>query len=253
MANYIKEIKENRLNLKPKNYKREIVAVFHYFLALFYPSIYNTFNLTDEELIEEITKILNKEIKKEDVSIIIDRIPDLIIALNKDIKAIYQGDPAATSYEEIVITYPGFYAIMAYRIAHEFYKLNYFVIARIISENAHSKTGIDIHPGATIGDSFCIDHGTGIVIGETTIIGNNVRIYQGVTLGTRSFLKDEDGQLKRNYKRHPTIGNNVIIYANASILGGDTCVGDNSVIGSNVWLDTSIEANSNLKNTSGGI
>lgn len=151
----------------------------------------------------------------------------------KDLLFFKECDPAADSYEEIVSIYPGYIAIRFYRLAHELYELGYKIHARFISERAHNKTGVDIHPGAKIGCPFFIDHGTGIVIGETTIIGERCRIYQGVTLGAKSLAK---GCLLKDVKRHPTIGNNVTIYANASILGGDTIIGDNTVIGSSVFI-----------------
>ena len=157
-----------------------------------------------------------------------------------DLDAAYNGDPSATSKKEIILTFPGFYAIMVYRIAHMITKYNIKLIPRMMSELAHNKTGIDIHPNAIIGDSFFIDHGTGVVIGETTIIGKNVRIYQGVTLGALSL---KDVEKVRGVKRHPTIKDNVIIYSNASILGGDTIIGNNVVIGSNVFLTKSVEDN----------
>lgn len=165
---------------------------------------------------------------------------DIYNLLLDDIKMTYDSDPAANSYEEILISYPGIYAIITYRIAHKLYELGEKITARIMSEYAHSKTGIDIHPGANIGHHFFIDHGTGIVIGETTIIGDYCRIYQGVTLGALSLA---DGHALKGNKRHPTIGNNVIIYANASILGGDTIVGDNVTIGGNVFITKSIPSN----------
>ncbi len=155
--------------------------------------------------------------------------------LLQDVSAMFNGDPAAKSEGEVIRTYPGFYAIAAYRIAHALYKLNVEGIPRIITEHAHNKTGIDIHPAARIGDHFCIDHGTGVVIGETCIIGSRVKIYQGVTLGALSV--DKADALK---KRHPTIADGVVIYAGATILGGDTVVGHHSVIGGNVWLTRSI-------------
>ncbi len=167
----------------------------------------------------------------------LERIKSMIEA---DVKAMYEGDPAANSYEEIILTYPGIYAITVYRIAHELYLLQVPMIPRMLSEMAHSKTGIDIHPGATIGKNFFIDHGTGIVIGETTQIGDNVKIYQGVTLGAISLKK---GQELKGSKRHPTIKNNVTIYAGASILGGNTLIGNNVTIGSNVFITESIEDN----------
>ena len=171
---------------------------------------------------------------------IISLIPDIKEKLIKDVQAIYEGDPAARAPEEIILSYPGFYAISIYRIAHEFYIRNIPYIARLMTEFAHEKTGIDIHAGATIGEYFFIDHGTGIVIGETTTIGNHVRIYQGVTLGAKSFELDENGNPIKGIKRHPDIGNNCIIYANATILGGNTKIGDGCVIGGNVWLTRSV-------------
>ena len=173
---------------------------------------------------------------------VLDKIPDIKEALIKDVQAIYEGDPAARSPEEIILSYPGFYAISIYRIAHEFYSLGIPCISRVMTEFAHEKTGIDIHAGATVGEYFFIDHGTGIVIGETTTIGNNVKIYQGVTLGAKSFELDSDGNPIKGIKRHPDIGNNCVIYANATILGGNTKIGDGCVIGGNVWLTHSVEA-----------
>jgi len=167
-------------------------------------------------------------------------IPKIKSALIKDVQAIYEGDPAARAPEEVILSYPGFYAISIYRIAHEFYIRKIPYIARLMTEFAHEKTGIDIHAGATIGEYFFIDHGTGIVIGETTTIGNHVRIYQGVTLGAKSFELDENGNPIKGIKRHPDIGNNCIIYANATILGGRTKIGDGCVIGGNVWLTHSV-------------
>lgn len=173
---------------------------------------------------------------------IAETIPRIKEALIKDVQAIYEGDPAARSPEEIILSYPGFYAISIYRIAHEFYIRKIPYLARLMTEYAHEKTGIDIHAGATIGEYFFIDHGTGIVIGETTTIGDHVRIYQGVTLGAKSFELDEDGNPVKGVKRHPDIGNNCIIYANATILGGNTVIGDGCVIGGNVWLTHSVPA-----------
>ena len=170
------------------------------------------------------------------------KIPDIKCALMKDITALYEGDPAARSPEEVILSYPGFYAISIYRIAHEFYVRKIPYISRLMTEYAHEKTGIDIHAGATIGEYFFIDHGTGIVIGETTTIGNRVKIYQGVTLGAKSFELDGDGNPVKGIKRHPDIGNNCVIYANATILGGNTRIGDGSVIGGNVWLTHSVPA-----------
>ena len=159
--------------------------------------------------------------------------------LSKDIQAAFDGDPAAKSKEEIIFCYPGLFAIFVYRIAHPLYKLHVPFIPRIMSEYAHNHTGIDINPGADIGEYFFIDHGTGVVIGETTRIGNNVKIYQGVTLGA---LSTRSGQLLRDVKRHPTIEDNVTIYSGASILGGETVIGKGSVIGGNAFITESIAA-----------
>lgn len=168
-------------------------------------------------------------------------LPSIYDKLQKDIDATYEGDPAAQSREEVVRAYPGFYAIAAYRIAHQLVAQGVRTIPRLITEHAHSKTGIDIHPEATIGDHFCIDHGTGIVIGETTVIGDHVKIYQGVTLGALSVNKQDAKK-----KRHPTIGDRVIIYSGATILGGETTIGHDSVVGGNVWLTRSIPAGSKV-------
>ena len=177
---------------------------------------------------------------------LLSRLPDIKEMLIKDVQAIYEGDPAARSPEEVIISYPGFLAISIYRIAHEFYKKGIPYIPRIMTEYAHEKTGVDIHAGATVGEYFFIDHGTGIVIGETTTIGDRVKIYQGVTLGAKSFELDEDGRPVKGIKRHPDIGNNCIIYANATVLGGNTKIGDGSVIGANVWVTRSVEAGSTV-------
>ena len=168
-------------------------------------------------------------------------IPGIYESLELDAKAMYEGDPAARSVEEVIRTYPGFYAVSAHRIAHQLWNQSIRIIPRAISELAHSHTGIDIHPGATIGASFCIDHGTGIVIGETAHIGNRVKIYQGVTLGALSVHKRQ-----MNKKRHPTIKDNVVIYAGATILGGETTVGESSIIGGNVWLVNSVPPHSKI-------
>ena len=169
----------------------------------------------------------------------LDRIPRVRAVIQTDVEAAYDGDPAATSVDEIIFCYPGLFAITVYRLAHELYDLQVPMIPRIMTEHAHSLTGIDIHPGATIGKHFFIDHGTGIVIGETTVIGDHVKVYQGVTLGA---LTTRGGQSLRGKKRHPTIEDNVTIYAGASILGGGTVIGRDSVIGSNVFITHSIPA-----------
>jgi serine O-acetyltransferase len=170
---------------------------------------------------------------------LLEAIPGLRKALAADVRATYEGDPAAKSIDEIIFSYPGILAITVYRIAHLLLNFGVPLLPRIMTEYAHSTTGIDIHPAATIGKSFVIDHGTGVVIGETTVIGNNVRIYQGVTLGALSIPKGASDEF-RGKKRHPTIEDDVIIYSGATILGGETIIGARSVIGGNVWLTESV-------------
>ena len=188
----------------------------------------------------------------EKVDELINALPDILEVLKTDVRAGYEGDPAAKSMDEVVITYPAFKAIAIFRIAHKLYEMNVPLVPRIMTEIAHRATGIDIHPGATIGDYFFIDHGTGVVIGETTVIGEHVKLYQHVTLGAKSFDLAEDGTPVKGIKRHPNIGNNVVIYAGATILGGDTCIGDDCVIGGNVWLTHSIDSGTTITNKSSG-
>lgn len=182
------------------------------------------------------------------VTAFIQSIAEIADVLESDICAAYAGDPAARSGEEIMLAYPSFEAVSIYRLAHSLFTLGVPLLPRMMTEYAHQRTGIDIHPGAQIGRSFFIDHGTGVVIGETCVIGDRVKLYQGVTLGAKSFELDENGNPVKNIKRHPNIGNDVIIYANATILGGDTYIGDNCVIGGNTWLTHSVEAGSTVNN-----
>lgn len=179
---------------------------------------------------------------------LIESLPEIREALTEDITAAYEGDPAARSTMEVVMSYPGLLAITVHRIAHVLYTQKVPLIPRIMSEYAHSKTGIDIHPGATIGRGFFIDHGTGVVIGETCTIGRRVKLYQGVTLGAKSFEKDADGKLVKGIKRHPDVEDNVVIYAGATILGGKTVIGHDSVIGASVWLTHSVPPCSKVYN-----
>ena len=176
-----------------------------------------------------------EQTKEEILDTVFSRIPDIYEMLLKDAKAITENDPASVSMEEVIAIYPGFSAIATYRVAHIFAHCNIPLLPRMLTEYAHSQTGIDIHPNAVIGHSFFIDHGTGIVIGETTHIGNNVKLYQGVTLGATHVSKSLASK-----KRHPTIEDNVVVYANATILGGDTVIGHDSIIGGNAWLVRSI-------------
>lgn len=189
-----------------------------------------------EKCSEDICLKLAQIIVKE----LLDEICNLRVLINGDIRAAYCGDPAAKSFDEVILSYPCVVAISTYRLAHELYVRSVPLIPRIMSEYAHSVTGIDIHPGAKIGKNFFIDHGTSVIIGETSEIGDNVKIYQGVTLGALSFLSDEKGHPIKGIKRHPTVGDNVIIYSNASILGEKAIIGDNAVIGGNVWITSKI-------------
>lgn len=173
---------------------------------------------------------------------LIRELPSIQAMLDLDVEAAYEGDPAAKSMEEIMLTYPAFEAISIYRIAHKLYTMQVPILPRMMTEYAHQNTGIDIHPGARIGAAFFIDHGTGVVIGETTTIGHHVKLYQGVTLGAKSFDVNPDGSLVKGVKRHPDIGNHVVIYSGATILGGETSIGEGCVIGGNVWLTHSVPA-----------
>lgn len=231
-----------------------IHTFFEDVLGVLFPE-YSVQKISDQATIEF---TLNK--LKEELSIILERNPNLHQGngpqlgssffdgleqvydwIQQDVDAMFAGDPAAKSRTEILRSYPGFYAISAYRIAHSLHTLGIKLIPRMITEFAHSKTGIDIHPGATIGQYFCIDHGTGVVIGETTLIGDHVKIYQGVTLGALSVDKAD-----ADLKRHPTIEDEVVIYSGATILGGNTVIGEGSVIGGNVWLTKSVPAGSKV-------
>lgn len=217
----------------------------------------HTLNMTLRELMVQIQNELHYNsglecLSNEDreKSITITRafakcLPKIRELLDSDIIAAYEGDPAARNVDEVLVCYPGIKAITHYRLAHELYKLGVPLIARMISEIAHSDTGIEIHPGAQIGRSFFVDHGTGVVIGETTIIGNNVRLYQAVTLGAKRFPVDENGTLVKGNLRHPIVEDDVVIYAGATILGRIT-IGKGSTIGGNVWLTRSVPENSNI-------
>src|SRR5690606_28332311 len=203
----------------------------------------DAFRKSEEELVRLLnsTKACQECNNEEIASRFFDEFPQIYQTMTTDISAILNGDPAAKNEFEIIRTYPGFLATSFYRIAHALLKLDIPLIPRLLTELAHSKTGIDIHPGAVIGEYLYIDHGTGIVIGETSVIGDHVKMYQGVTLGGLSVEK-----ILANTKRHPTIGDEVIIYAGATILGGDTVIGNNCVIGGNVWLTKSVPAYSTV-------
>ncbi|PKF75212.1 serine O-acetyltransferase EpsC [Chryseobacterium sp. PMSZPI] len=222
--------------------------------ALFLPQrvdteeqLQNDFEKLDKVLFDLILNVLNDDenFAREQIETFFDALPNIYNTLILDAESILEFDPATESLEEILLSYPGFFATYVYRISHQLWGQGIKTLPRIISEYAHSKTGIDIHPGAEIGKHFFIDHGTGIVIGETTIIGDHVKIYQGVTLGALNVSKDF-----ANKKRHPNIEDNVIIYSGATILGGNTTVGKDSIIGGNVWITQNVPANSLVYNKS---
>ena len=233
---------------------QRIAHILNHGMAALHPCVYGELNARGA--IGEIAADLEREIAllcpdrdaKEIVAAFTARLPEVRRLVETDVTAAYEGDPAATSRMEVVMSYPGLYAVTVHRLAHELYRLKVPIIPRVMSELAHSKTGIDIHPGATIGERFFIDHGTGVVIGETCVIGRNVRLYQGVTLGGLSFAKDASGALVKGLKRHPNIEDDVVIYANATILGGETTIGAGSEIGGNVWLRASVPPNSRVYN-----
>ena len=208
--------------------------------ALFFPDYY------EEGTEDRLRQLLTEATGSSDVAdAVVNKIPTLREVLQCDVEAAYNGDPAAHDYAEIIICYPVIKALINYRLAHELYMLNVPMLPRILTEMAHSETGIDINPGATIGKYFTIDHGTGVVIGETCIIGDNVKLYQGVTLGAKSFPLDEDGNPIKGIARHPIIEDNVIVYSNSTILGRIT-IGKNVVIGGNVWVTKDVPAGSKI-------
>lgn len=238
--------KKQQIELVPSN--EEIALWALKLIGLLYPERAKIPFTTIEEL-KEAFELLKKELFNimeatgachhcdnfQLTEVFFDQVPELYRILNTDIKAIFNGDPAAKSEFEVVRTYPGFYAISFYRVAHALFEINVPLLPRILTEYAHSKTGIDIHPAANIGEHLHIDHGTGTVIGETCTIGHHVKLYQGVTLGAMSVDKT-----MANIKRHPTVEDGVVIYSGATILGGDTIIGANSIIGGNVWLTKSV-------------
>ncbi len=233
--------------------RREVVRVLKALQALLFPLCFRRENprMSDEALLESTARDLTDQLssalrfseEEADPTDLCDRFLSRLPAIKRllllDVEALYEGDPAAVCREEVLICYPGFYAISIYRLAHELYLLHVPLLPRIMTEFAHEKTGIDIHPGATIGEYFFIDHGTGIVVGETTKIGNHVKVYQGVTLGA---LSTRGGRALNNVKRHPTIEDDVTIYSGASILGGETVIGKGSVVGGNTFITKSVPA-----------
>ena len=260
----------DKMDLFNQPSKEEIIAIVEDLLKIVYPGYYRDrsykiYNIKSNSAvtIEDVAYHLNKQIllalkytakeendveklteqAEKDTVTFLKKIPDVRAMLETDLEAAFQGDPAAKYRDEIILSYPGMFAITVNRLAHELFLLEVPLIPRIMTEYAHSITGIDIHPGATIGKYFFIDHGTGVVVGETTVIGDRVKIYQGVTLGA---LSTRGGQKLRDVRRHPTIEDDVTIYSGASILGGETVVGKNSVIGSNVFITSSIPADTKV-------
>lgn len=232
--------------------RSQMIRLLELLRSILYPDVFDELEeehtaadletMSRQQLLEVLRRVYQEPPKYEDVAdALFAKLPAIRETLETDIQAGYEGDPAATCSEEVMLAYPAFEAISIFRIAHELYLLKVPMLPRMMTEYAHSLTGIDIHPGATIGPYFFIDHGTGVVIGETTVIGEHVKLYQGVTLGAKSFAVQADGTLVKGNKRHPNIGSNVVIYAGATILGGDTYIGDNCVIGGNVWLTHSVE------------
>ena len=238
-----KSIPVNPSSLPNKNEVVELITKLH---CLLFPSYFGNYNTA--MLLKEVQNLLNEQLsllkcKKELGLRFLKKLPKIRASLATDVEAAYVGDPAASDKQEIIISYPGIYAISIYRLAHELYLLKIPKLPRIMTEHVHSITGIDIHPGAQIDDYFFIDHGTGIVIGETTVIGKHVKIYQGVTLGA---LSTRGGQSLKGKKRHPTVEDYVTIYSGASIFGGNTIIGKNSVLGSNMFVTASVPPGSKL-------
>lgn len=232
--------------------RKDVLSFIHKMIEFLFPILAEEKSLDEESDFIAITVLFRKILLsyhtglkdiQETLNSFEKALPEIYELLLTDAQAIYDGDPAAYSKEEVIISYPGFYAILIYRIANVLDQLSIPIIPRLLAEYSHSKTGIDINPRAVIGKSFCIDHGTGVVIGESAMIGQNVKIYQGVTLGAISVSKDKAGK-----KRHPTIEDGVVIYAGSTILGGKTIIGHNSVIGGNVWLTHSVDPHSLVVN-----
>ncbi len=244
---------------KPKPDRKRILSIIKRIQLILLPDFYRFQDYTQETAAATLIGDLTYEIAlardldgldpacaEELTEEFLARLPKVMHLICTDIQAIYDGDPAAKSKAEVILCYPGFYAISIYRIAHEMYDLGIPYIPRIMTEYAHEKTGIDINPGAKIGEYFCIDHGTGIVIGETAVLGHHVKLYQGVTIGAKSFDLDDNGLPVKGGKRHPDLGSHVIVYANATILGGTTVIGDYSTVGGNVWLLHSVPPHSTI-------
>lgn len=271
VGSYTETSRTNHLGHKPLPSREVIHEVICDLMDILYPGYWRRQNLhignveyhvgdlidgLHDKLTQQITRALRHEdecvapegraqidleaLSQQKAVELLRRLPDLRRDLEEDVEAAFTGDPAAKNYHEVIFCYPGLEAVTVYRVAHELLLLGVPLIPRMMTEAAHARTGIDIHPGARIKPGFFIDHGTGVVIGETCDIGRNVKLYQGVTLGALSFPRDAAGNIIRGMKRHPTLEDEVVVYANATILGGDTVVGHHAVIGSNVWLTQSV-------------
>jgi len=270
LASYRRDPRGQHVNRRFLPSRDEILEIVHLMLQLFFPGYVGRQDLTDENLPFHVGNLLSTAREKLQRQVetclcftaewgggaahptaaparpgtapVLQRLPAIRDALLLDVQAAYDGDPAATSLDEVILAYPGMLAVTVHRIAHELREMGVPLMPRIMSEWAHSRSGADIHPGARIGPSFFIDHATGVVVGETSTIGANVKLYQGVTLGALSIPRDERGRVIRDTKRHPTVEDSVTIYANATVLGGDTVLGADSVVGGSVFLTASIPA-----------
>jgi serine O-acetyltransferase len=268
VASYRGDPRAQHVNRRFLPSRDEILEIVRLLLELFYPGYFGRQDLTDENLAFHVGNLLSKlreklhgqvetclcfaaecdgapthgcaEAARRVTSAFLARLPDVREALVLDVQAAYDGDPAASSLDEVILAYPGMLAVTVHRVAHELHVMGVPLMPRIMSEWAHSRTGCDIHPGARIGGSFFVDHATGVVVGETTTIGSNVKLYQGVTLGALSIPKDERGRVIRDTKRHPTAEDGVTIYANATVLGGDTVIGADAVVGGSVFVTESV-------------
>jgi len=274
LASYRGDARAQHLNRRHLPSRDEIVALVPLLLELFYPGYYGRQDLVDENLEHHLTTLLAslrerlaRQVEtclcfareqagsatsscggaaRATTAALLARLPAIRDALVLDVQAAYDGDPAAQSLDEVILAYPGLLAITVHRVAHELYRLEVPLMPRILSEWAHTRTGVDLHPGAEIGASFFIDHATGAVVGETTRIGDRVKLYQGVTLGALSHPRDESGRVVRGTKRHPTVDDDVTLYAHATVLGGDTVVGADSIVGGSVFLTRSVPAGSRV-------
>lgn len=274
IASYRRDRRGHHVNRRFLPSRDEILDIVHLLLQLFYPGYFGRQDLTDDNLQNHVVTVLSTVREKVERQVrtclcfaaesggqmeascgdtardltaaFMERLPAIREALIEDVQAAYDGDPAASSLDEVILAYPGVLAITVHRVAHELHLMGVPLMPRIMSEWAHSRSGADIHPGARIGRSFFIDHATGVVVGETTTIGANVKLYQGVTLGALSIPKDARGRVIRDTRRHPTVRDNVTIYANATVLGGETILGADSIVGGSVFVTTSVPAGSRV-------